>query len=216
MNKFKVIGLTALLLVLGVPLAAHAQGGFLAGISENCWERGDCQLNDMLLVFFNISEFILSIVGSIALLLFVVGGFYMIFSQGESGRTQKGKSFITGALIGILIVFGACTLIYGLESALISGTFSGSSGACNESTAGSECGTNSQCVQTYDSTGEESGFTYECLSNCEQQPGTWKCRPSSVAENVSNYIPGTGMCPNEEDICAETYEGASNDIFGTP
>ncbi|MBU0531215.1 pilin [Patescibacteria group bacterium] len=205
MSKFKIIGLSALLMVLGLPLAAHAQGGFLAGISESCWEQGDCQLDDMLQVFVNVSNFILSIVGSLALLLFVVGGFYMIFSQGEASRTKKGKDFIFGALIGIVIVFGAYGLIYGLESAFKSGTLSGGSGACNADTVGNECGTNMTCIETYDSTGEEAGFYYDCLSKCAQQPGTWECRPASIAENVANYVSGTGLCPNEADICVETY-----------
>lgn len=207
-RKFKVIGLGVLLLVLVLPLTAHAQGGFLAGISESCWKQGNCELEDILQVFVNVANFILSIVGSIALLLFVVGGFFMIFSQGESSRTQKGKNFITGALVGILIVFGAYTLIYGLESALKTGTFSGGSGACDADTAGQECGTNMICTELYYTDGTPESF-YQCITKCEINKGTtWQCKSASIAEDVE-YVSGSGLCPDEEnDICVNTYESS--------
>ncbi len=62
------------------------------------------QLTCMLEMFGNIALLILGVTGSIALLMFVYGGFMIVISGGESGRVTKGKTIIRNAVIGILII----------------------------------------------------------------------------------------------------------------
>jgi hypothetical protein len=65
--------------------------------------------------FGNIAQLILGITGSFALLMFVYGGFVMLTSGGASERVSKGKTILTNAVIGILIIFTSGMLIqYGL------------------------------------------------------------------------------------------------------
>ncbi len=54
--------------------------------------------------FGNIAMLILGITGSIALLMFVYGGFLMITSAGKAEQVSKGKTVLTNAVIGIIII----------------------------------------------------------------------------------------------------------------
>jgi len=143
-----------LLFGLSAPVALADDGGATcsdgiitagAGIMNNitcvCWNEGDCTLEDMLQVFVNVADYILGIVGSLALLLFVIGGFYFMFSQGESGRITKGKKFMTGAVVGILIVFFAYIGVQSLQTVLKSGTLAGTEGyhVCDRDNDGASC-----------------------------------------------------------------------------
>lgn len=68
-------------------------------------------LNCVLLTFANIARLILGITGSLALLMFVYGGFLMITSAGESDKVTKGKTVLKNAVIGIFIIMCAGLLI---------------------------------------------------------------------------------------------------------
>lgn len=96
-----------------------------AGTAEDCSSKcgsenlspackqycGDYQLNDFTRIAVTVSSILLGIVGSLALLAFVVGGFMMIFSAGNKEWVEKGKASIKGAVIGLVIVFISYTII---------------------------------------------------------------------------------------------------------
>ena len=64
----------------------------------------------------NIAQIILALTGSLALLMFVYGGFLMLSSGGSSDKVNKGKQVLTSAVIGIVIILCAGYLIrYGME-----------------------------------------------------------------------------------------------------
>jgi len=50
---------------------------------------------------------LLGIVGSIALLMIIYGGFLWLTSQGNSERIQKGKSVLVWAVMGLALIFAA-------------------------------------------------------------------------------------------------------------
>lgn len=99
--------------------AITAQGIIFAGICEKsvaeqggvdtcaCRDQGNCTLDDALQVFANIAVFILGISGSAVLFVFVYGGYKWLFSRGDSKWVQAGKDTMTGAVIGLMIIFGA-------------------------------------------------------------------------------------------------------------
>ncbi len=99
--------------------AITAQGIIFAGICEEsvteqggvdtcpCRDEGNCTLDDALQVFANIAVFILGISGSAVLFVFVYGGYKWLFSRGDSKWVQSGKDTMTGAVIGLMIIFGA-------------------------------------------------------------------------------------------------------------
>jgi len=94
-----------------VNASTGAQGIIFAGICTTatcpCRDSGSCTLNDLLQVFVNIGTFVLGISGSAVLFVFVYGGFKWLFSRGESKWIQEGKDAMTGAAIGLMIIFGS-------------------------------------------------------------------------------------------------------------
>ncbi|MDD5071271.1 MAG: pilin [Patescibacteria group bacterium] len=72
---------------------------------------GDYGLNDFVKIGINATQWILGIVGSLALLMFVYGGLMMIISSGSSEKVTKAKEIIIGAVIGLVIVFTSYMII---------------------------------------------------------------------------------------------------------
>ncbi len=84
-----------------------------AGIWDNitCRDKGDCQLSDVTKLLVNVAQWILGITGSLALLALVYGGVLFLISGGSSETVSKAKKVITGAVIGLIIVFASYTII---------------------------------------------------------------------------------------------------------
>jgi|GEM_PF-6244331 len=93
------------------PLAARAQGGLLSGVSPLCGSAGSCQLSDFFVVGNNVVKLILGLSGSVMLLMVIYGGFMWLTSGGSADRIEKGKKILVGSAVGLIIVFGAYTLI---------------------------------------------------------------------------------------------------------
>lgn len=70
----------------------------------------------------NIIKAILGITGSVALLMFVWGGFQWLFSAGEAERVKKGKDTIKWAVLGLVVIILAYMLVSTVISILESGT----------------------------------------------------------------------------------------------
>jgi hypothetical protein len=73
----------------------------------------------------NISQIILAVTGSAALLMFVYGGVLWIISAGSSEQIQKGKSAMAAAAIGIVIILTAWTAVNVTILALTKGEVGG-------------------------------------------------------------------------------------------
>lgn len=100
----------------------------------------------------NVAKLILGISGSIALALFIYGGFLMLVSSGSEQMVTKGKNVLSGAVIGLIIVFAAYTGIFFLVKTLTSGSKEApalfacldiKSGAYKED--GAACGESGEC-----------------------------------------------------------------------
>jgi hypothetical protein len=70
----------------------------------------------------NLIRAVLGITGSVALLMFVWGGFQWLFSAGEADRVKKGKDTIKWAVLGIVVILTAYILVNSVVSILESGT----------------------------------------------------------------------------------------------
>lgn len=77
----------------------------------DCRDSGQCTVSDVLQVFVNLSFLILALSGTAALIALIYGGLEWIISAGYPERVKRGKQAITGAAIGLAIVFGAYTFI---------------------------------------------------------------------------------------------------------
>ncbi len=98
-----------------VPGAPSSQGG--AGSSK--YETGSYGLNDFIQIGLLAAEFILGIVGSLALLFFMYGGLMMIISQGSSEKVEQGKTILKNAVIGLVIVFTSWAIINFVVNAFV-------------------------------------------------------------------------------------------------
>lgn len=76
-----------------------------------CHGKGNCELNDFILTAVLFANRSLGIVGSIALLFFIYGGVMFLISAGNSERINQAKKILTGAVIGLVLVFISFTII---------------------------------------------------------------------------------------------------------
>ncbi|NTU99411.1 hypothetical protein HGA64_05425, partial [Candidatus Falkowbacteria bacterium] len=74
-------------------------------------EIGDYGVNDFVQIGVNVAYFIQGIIGSLALLMFIWGGFTLMLSQGASDKIAAGKSRIVNAVIGLVIVLTSYMII---------------------------------------------------------------------------------------------------------
>lgn len=119
--KKTILGIVAFLSLSLFPLSYAGAAGILppptgevpGKAAEICKEDncGNYSVNDFLQMAVNISDWILGIVGAVALLFFVIGGFYFILSGGASDKIEKGKDMIIGSIIGLVIVFSSYLII---------------------------------------------------------------------------------------------------------
>lgn len=72
---------------------------------------GNYEVNDLLRLGVNITNWILGMVGSASLLMFIWGGFQWLISQGESAKIALGKKIMSSAVIGIVITFSSYIII---------------------------------------------------------------------------------------------------------
>ena len=117
MKKFlKIYFGVAIILIIFFPiLSVNAQGlidkTFKCADSSRPAADQKCDLNDFIRIAVNISKIILGLTGSLALLAFVYGGFVFMLSGGSAQNVEKGKNILTGAVIGLVIVFASYTII---------------------------------------------------------------------------------------------------------
>ncbi len=77
---------------------------------------------DITIVIGRLVQALLGIVGALALLMFVWGGFQWLTSMGAPDKIKKGKDTLVWATIGIAVIMMAYTLVKAVVSALESGT----------------------------------------------------------------------------------------------
>ncbi len=59
----------------------------------------------------NFAKFIFAIIGTVAFVMFVYGGFTMILSFGSAEKFKKGKDILVAAVVGMIIAFGAYLIV---------------------------------------------------------------------------------------------------------
>lgn len=73
----------------------------------------------------NIIKAILSVTGSLALLMFVYGGVIWITSFGEAKKVEKGKMILTWAVLGLALIAASYVLVNAVIQGLVYGSATG-------------------------------------------------------------------------------------------
>lgn len=91
-----------------VPDGYIENGGFL----PPCAFAGNCRdINVFVVLAINVTKFFFGFIGSLALVMFVYGGFTMILSFGSAEKVKKGQQILVAAVVGLFISFGAYVLV---------------------------------------------------------------------------------------------------------
>lgn len=90
---------------------SDAKDSTKAGATGNCIGDGSCGLNDLITIGLRVTEIILGLVGSIALVMFVYGGFTFLISGGSSDKVSQGKQILIQSVIALIIIFSSYTII---------------------------------------------------------------------------------------------------------
>lgn len=113
MKYKKLLYLAPILIVLSFFIfsqASFAQGGIIPTPTGGRGE-GDYTLTDIMSTGILVSDLILGLVGSLSLLMFVIGGVMFMVSAGSSDKIGKAKNLIVAAVVGLLIVFSSYLII---------------------------------------------------------------------------------------------------------
>lgn len=62
-------------------------------------------------VFLNVLNFLLSIVGIIAILSMVVSGMMYLFSAGDASKAEQAKKYVWSSVIGLSVALGALIIV---------------------------------------------------------------------------------------------------------
>jgi len=121
-KNYKIISFLVLALaILLLPNIVFAFQLIPSGCTGDVVRVEDCGLTEIFQTFINFANFLLSIVGSVALLMFVFGGFTWLTSGGSSDKVKQGRDIMVNTAIGLAIVFAAATVIYSVGTALCRG-----------------------------------------------------------------------------------------------
>ncbi|MFA5023907.1 MAG: hypothetical protein WC523_03045 [Patescibacteria group bacterium] len=97
--------------VYGEGIIPEATGPVTEGCVGGATYCGDYALNDFVVLAINASRWILGIVGSLALLMFIYGGVMFLISAGSSEKIGQARKIIVAAAVGLLIVFASFLII---------------------------------------------------------------------------------------------------------
>lgn len=102
---------------LFIPTLLNAQGSIINPSSAK-YEKGDYDLNDILSLAIWSANWILGIVGSLTLLMFIYGGFTFLISAGSTDKISDAKKILTASVIGLIIVFTSFLIVQFVTTAL--------------------------------------------------------------------------------------------------
>jgi hypothetical protein len=138
-----------------------------------CVSSGNCTLNDIVQAGVNFATFIMGLSGALFFAVFIYGGALYLLSFGNKSRVQKGKDAIKGAVIGMIFVLGAWTIVNTLVKGL--------KGESSTTTAPTKC--------------EAQGAGYSCVAL------TGSTSQAAVADGeAKGYSCKTGLCPGAVNV----------------
>jgi hypothetical protein len=80
------------------------------------------QENPIVALILKVINFAITIIGSIAIIILIIGGFMMMFSQGNQQKLDEAKDVIKYAFIGLSITFLSYIIVISVQSLFIAKT----------------------------------------------------------------------------------------------
>ena len=97
------------------PLGGKKESGLSSKIIPDCVLKDggrSCEdVGTFVELGINIADYIFGIIGALALLMFVYGGFVLILSQGSQDKVKQGTGIMMAAVIGLIVAFGGYLLV---------------------------------------------------------------------------------------------------------
>jgi hypothetical protein len=106
-----------LLFLFFLPMFGTAQGTAQGGADAPTTDTGTVSLDNPLgtespqVLIGNVINAVLGVVGSLALLMFIYGGFTWMTASGNSEKVQQGKNILLWAIIGLVVIFTSYALV---------------------------------------------------------------------------------------------------------
>lgn len=194
---------------------------------------GDCTLCDMAQVLVNLANFSGGGVGAFALLFFMIGGMYWVFSGGNEERIKKGRSMMVNSFIGVAIIFLAWVII-NLFIQVLTGTkltenptlFDkdwwkvecvqqivtncdnevqiGTACESGDQKSSMECYWSSDSKTSADSICGHNDAACSCISTCEILSRTDALRDFACMSSDGELGTDEGYCPGADEACVQT------------
>lgn len=104
----------AIIVSLSLPLFLSAQN----------LEASVTEVNPVIIVA-TITKYLLGVLGASAIIMFLYGGFMMVFSAGNEEKLKKSRSILVWAIIGITIVLSSYSILNYVFTKMLSSTDGG-------------------------------------------------------------------------------------------
>lgn len=220
LKKIILIALVFPLLALAADDAPQNKGFLDSGLLKaECMTDGKCQLADVAQGLILLIRYLLGVMGAVALLYFVIGGFHWVTSQGNQERVRKGKEIMKNTVFALVIAFTSyLALDFFVNKILnvdtdyrITGTQGNiatnpTTGECAGKAVGTACNTS---AVNYVCSGAE--FQDKCVTECDLKNLVdkniliannlnWSCATSVVGNWQI-----TGLCPAPIDNVCTLY-----------
>lgn len=90
-----------------------------AGEGENTQSQSYFEEDEsppVFLFILDVINFITRIIGTLAMVLIILGGLMMIVSEGDENRLQKGKGILEAAIVGLIIALASYVIVRFVQS----------------------------------------------------------------------------------------------------
>lgn len=111
MKKEVKISLFIFLLSLAIFVAEPSLSSSIVDTANPGYAEGNYTLTDVRNYAVYLMQFILGLVGTLSLIMFVYGGVTFLLSAGNTNNVKKGMDIIKAAVIGLVLVFSSVLII---------------------------------------------------------------------------------------------------------
>ncbi|MFH0873768.1 MAG: pilin [Candidatus Komeilibacteria bacterium] len=170
------------------------QNGYI--LPSGQWSPGTCTLDNITAGVGYLINYGVAISGALALLMFIIGGWYLVASAGRKDWITRGKNILINTVFAIFFILGAWLLVRGVLDIVGSNIIfqSGETTTTSCQGEGTQCNVTGKC-KVVNNIGE-------CVNPCVYLATDSK--PYSCHNSLDECFPAGTACVNYPDNCLET------------